>query len=458
MNTLDIPTDIKNDIMTLIDSFYQKFHPEMEKLRVLEIIESEPITKDQFYNTFTLSHNDIRQDTKNRVRYFILKKHKKLHGNISNHLPEHENVMTYCVPSTIELYWDTLFHSYMLLESCRTDKDESVITTIVSVIEKASKEAEEKALEEEEKKKRKEEQIERKAQIMEKRMEKVNMPDVKELMAHVKDPKIAKAINELGGRSGLDFDKLMKMAEDKAGGDINGVLKGALSENKEIASILTTLMDSFNNTDGNINLENINSVLSSIIPPIDHTCHVNAVLIDKIYSDLIYVYEKKDESFPPLTNRVSTTITKYMDIIKKGILPIEELVGCMWKVATDEDKQEYVKNMEKETIDGPSIKIIIKKFIPRQILRQIPVDIDSIVDTIFNNNFAEIGSLMDMAKNFMTSQSGDVEEEQLTDDQMAELEAHYDKLMATVKDESTVDTSSSKKSKKSIKSKKAKKI
>lgn len=453
MSVTNIPIDIKNDVMALIDSFYQKFNNEAEKLKILDIIESEPMTQEEFYNAFLNCHNEIRQDAKNRARYFILKKTKKLHSSITNELPEHSVINQYCIPSTVDSYWDTLFHSYVLLESCMEDKDQSVITTIVNTIDETTRLEEERLKAENDARLNKELLIERKAKIMEDRVDKMNVPDIKSLLSQVKDPKISKMLNELGGKSGMDIDKLMQMAENHTGGgDLNNMLKGLMGENKEAASVLSTLMDSFNDTDGSINIENIGSILSSVVPSIDQTCHVNAVLIEKMYNDILYIYEKKTNPTLPLSKRVTDIVTKYIDIVKKGCFSPEELIGCIWKVATDEDKQQYLKNMEKEDIDAESIKAIIKKFVPRNILRQIPVDVDAVIDTIFEGNFADIGSLMDVAKNFMTTQTGTIEEDELTEEQMAELEAQYDRMMASFGEKETET-----KQKKSKKGKKGKK-
>lgn len=429
-----ISDGIKKDIKDLITSFYAKFNPEVEKYQHLEIISRSAVSIDDFYDGFVQAHAEIRTDNKNKVRYFIQKKFNKLNKISTIKLPEHDIINQMCT-TTIDLYWDTMHHMYILAESCMSDTDQTVINTIASEITKYSQQLEEIAAAEAAEIERKEAQAKKHAELLEQRMDKIDMPDINSLLSNVTDPKMKKAMKQMAKQSGMD---------------INGALKSALGENKEVASMITTLMQNYNNAeDKTFDVQNMSSIFGSIIPEIDHTCQVNIILANKIYQDLLYVYEKKDETFPIIDQRIINTANKYMGLVKNGSLKVEELIACLWKVANDDEKQKYVVAMEKETITAPTIKTLINKFVPRQMLRQVPMDINGIVDTIFDGNFADLTSLFDMAKTYMANQSEEPEEVKLTEDQTLELEAYYDKMMSLgEKDTSSGDVPSSSSKKK----------
>jgi hypothetical protein len=412
----EIPEDIKNDALSLVQAFYAKFSPEVEKYRHLEIISRPAISEKEFYDRFMNSHEEIRLNSKGKIKYFIQKKANKLHKITDQKLPEHDIIDQMCT-TTVDLYWDTLHHMYILLESCMPDVDQIVINTIASEISKYDQKLIDEAQAKVDLIAKKEAQDARRVELLEQKMEKMEMPDMSSLMAGIDDP---------------EMKKMMKKMTKGAGGfDINGAMKAALGENKEVASIVSTLLDNYNSGENKtFDVQNMASVLGSVIPEIDHTCEVNIILVNKIYQDLLYVYEKKDETVPNIDKRIIATANKYMDLVKKGSLKIEELIACLWKVANNEEMQKYVVAMEKEEITAPTIKTLVKKYVPRQMLRQVPVDIDTIIDGICDGNFTDLTSIFDLAKTYMSGQEEEPVTVELTNEQTLELEAYYDKLMS----------------------------
>lgn len=447
-----IPSNIKNDIIDLITSFHEKFEPEVEKYRHLDIIDRSVIPIEDFYNVFVACHSEIRDDCKTKGRYFIMKKANKLHKISVNKLPENDIIDSMC-DSTVDFYWDTLHHIYILLENCMDEKDQTVINTIASEISKHNEQMESLRALELENQAKKDKILAKKAEAMERKMEKIDMPDISTIMDSVKDPKMMEMIQKMAG--GADIEGMLKGVMDKnSGADLNGMLKGVMGENTELVSMMGTLLDSYNNGDKSMDMNNLSSMIGSVVPTIDHTCQVNVILINKIYQDLLYIYEKQDANAPVIDKRIVTTVDRYMALVAKGSLKVEELIGCLWKVANDEDKQKYVVEMEKEVITGPTIKKLIKKYVPKMMLDQVPMDIDTIVDSIFAGNMADLSSIFDMAKQYMSG--GDVEVEKLSDIQMANLADHYDRMMETchVVDPDMEVPSSSSKQKKVRKTKK----
>jgi len=443
MNIITI--EIKNDIMNLISSFYAKFEPEVAKYQHLDIINRSVISIDEFYETFILCHAEIRKDTKNKVRYFIQRKLSKLNKITDDKLPEYDIINDTC-PTTVDFYWDTLFHIYILMESCMEDIDQTVINTIASEIAKHTEQIELIAQNAEDDKRKKDILADRHTELLKEKMDELDLPDVNSLLSKVNDPMVMEVLKKFTGQDNIDIASMLKQTlgtDNLDTVDINSIMKQTLGENKEIATMLSTLMDSYNNGDKTMDMSNMSSILDSVIPTVDSNCEVNNILIEKMFNDLLYVYEKKDNSHPAIEDRISTTSLKYMNLINRGSLQINELLGCLWKVANNEEKQNYIVTMDKEDLTADTTKILINKYVPKDILSQIPIDINMIIDSFFDGGFTDMSSMFDMAKTYMSGHEENIKEVILDEDQSKEMEEYYDKMMNNCEETTSCHLSSS---------------
>jgi len=412
-----IMSRIESEVRNLINIFYRSFEPEMERYKYLELVTASPITECEFYSQFYNVYTEIRTDTVKKVRYFISKKIAKLNNECANKLPEIDNIP--CLSNNIrDMYWETLYQSYMLLESIHPEKNEAVINTLAVELKKVydAREVEQARIASE---KLKEETINaKKVKKMTKQIDEMGVPNTNDLL------------DKATGLVNPEIMSLIKTAMNSESLNISEMIKKSLADYPTSAAILSTIMDSYMSTNGELNEGNLKIVVNEAISGLNIDSPEFNVLIDKIYNDILYIYEKPSgKRSQKMINRINDTFEKYKTLIDKKSFSVEELVGCIWKIANDEEKRKYIDSMEKEEISPSIIKALIKKHVPSEILAYIPIDINTIIDTMFTGDMSNISSLLDMAKGWLTATKKPAIEEKLTDAQMAELEDYYDKIM-----------------------------
>ena len=407
---------IEFEVKNLISIFYKSFEPEMERYKYLELVKTDPISEKDFYTGFFNVYSEIRTDTAKKVRYFISKKILKLNNECTNKLPEIDNIHN--LSNNIkEMYWETLYQSYMLFESIHPEKNEAVINTLAVELKKVydNREQEEKKISEERIK-----------------SELINSKKMKKMNKQIDSMDISSTTNKLIEQaSSMVTPEIASLLKSNLPGSLNimDTVKESLSQYPRYSSIISSVLESYLTT-GEISAESFTSIVNTSLEGIDTESEEFNLLTERIYKDMLYIYEKPSSKSLKLVTRINNTFEKYKSLLEKKSFSYEEIMGCVWKIANDTEKRAYIDNMEKDDINSSTIKLLIKKHIPPEFLAYIPMDINTIIDTVFTGDMSNISSLLDIAKGWLTSNTKTVkEEEKLTEDQMAELEKFYDKIL-----------------------------
>lgn len=419
-------SDVKSDIESLITSFYEQYVPEMERYKYLELVTNDPCTKEEFYSKMIKSHIEIRKDTAKKARYFILKKTQKLNTECKNKLPEIDNIENLST-ETRSNYWETVHQIYMLLESEQHDKDEAVINTIGIGLERLTIEKQENLVLIEKNLEKERIKNNKKIQKINKKIDEISIPNSSELIE-----KATSAIDTISNPEVADLVKtfLNTGAEHTKDFNINGMMKKALNENSQYNSIIIALLDGYNSTNGDFSMENMTSIINNINQTVDVSKPEISILTEKLFQDFVYIYEKKAGKPKKIIVRFDEIVSKYTKLVKGNIVQITELLTCVWKIANDEEKRTFIESMNNDDINSVVIKKLIKKYIPEEMLNKLPVDPDAIIDMFFTGDMVNLSSMLDSAKNWVSTINQETPEPQLTDEQMAELEEYYDKVMA----------------------------
>lgn len=404
--TYNMTENVMLEINTLIDEFYEEIDNTAGKLIFLEIIDKVSCDKKDFLSQFINVHQELRTGSINKIRHFILMKRAKLNKDIRNKIPLLDIIDTF--PAELqENYWNMIHLIYIILESLCTDTKEEIINTLKVEIEKRAhiKVTDENTRLE----KIEHEKNIAKARLSNEAKRESKMPDLSEMMKHMDDnPEIMDMFAQMTGTQ-------------MTTSNMSDILKKALGDNPEMATMLTTAIATMKDPNAMENLD-VMSMIGQFMPDLDMSCNTNIVLVNKIYKDIVFIFSTDDDKNTTIKERVSTKVVIYRDLISSEKISVSEMAACLMRIITNEEMKEYIINMEKTEV---SIDIIISlafEFLPKDMIEKFG-SMDVIKNMLGDMGSDDIGKMMDM---FGNSAPPVVENEQLTEAQELELEKYYD--------------------------------
>jgi len=384
---------IKNECEELVNLLYADYQPKLEKLVFLGLVDENFIKQEEFLNQMITLHQEIRLASTNRFRYFVNMKLGKLVANIKSSLPLSE-YLDMVGQDVCYNYWNTVHHLYALLESVCEDKNEAYINTLVSEINRRDKV---KALEEAEIAERQRKMAENAEKHLSLKEERTNVDDFLDQLES--NPEMMEAVASMTGQN-------MSISD----------MKKALNANPQMINMIKGAMSMVNGNDE----VDLKEMLSQFIPDIDMNCQTNIVLVNKIYNDLLYIFETETPR-----ERIIEKATIYKDLISNNRITLSEVLACAWKIANDEEKFTTIQNISTEHITMDMVMSIVLEFIPSDMLDKFG-DIDAIKNMIAGAG-GDMGGMGDIMKMFQGKMKPDIDE-QLTEEQMKELEDFYNSM------------------------------
>lgn len=390
---------MEEECMDLINQLYETIEPNMGKLVHLELATDDYCRQVDFMIQMKNLHQEIRNASTNRFRYFVNMKLSKLKKDIKSPVPLSE-YLGMLDNDTNHQYWKIVHQLYVLLESELDDKNEPYINTIVDEITRRDKVVADELLCAENAKKTAIERAEKRLTI---KQENANMmPDVDDFLKQLdENPEMMDAITAMTGQ---------KMSTK----DMKKSLKQAMSENPQMVNMLQNAM---NSDSGEMD---IMGMVEQFIPNLDMNCHTNIVLVNKIYADLMYIFEGD-----AVKDRMKEKIRTYRDLITRERISVNEMLACLWKISNDEEKFTAIKNINTDELGVETLMSVAMEFIPPEMLEQFG-DIEAMKKMFAGGG--DMGPLADVMKMFKKDMKPEIEEE-LTEDQLKELEDYYNEII-----------------------------
>lgn len=386
------------ECMELINQLYQVFEPNMGKLIHLELVTDDYCNKDDFLSQMKKLHTEIRHASTNRFRYFVNMKLSKLKKDIVSEIPlsEYLNMLN---NETCNLYWKTIHQIYVLLEYDEKDKNEPYINTIISEIARRDTEIAIAIAEEEQNKKALTDRAEKRLMLQQ---EKNNLPNIDEFLKQLdENPEMMATIASMTGQS-------------MSTKDMKKTIQQAMKENPKIINMLQNAMNMGEN--GNMD---IMGMIEQFVPNLDMNCHTNIVLVNKIFNDLMYIFEGDS-----VKERMKEKIHIYRDLITHERISVNEMIACLWKISSDDKMFTAIKNINTNNLNTETLMSVALEFIPPEMVSQFG-DFDALKAMFVGG---DMGPLTDVMKMFKKDMHPDVEE-QLTEDQLKELEDYYNEII-----------------------------
>jgi hypothetical protein len=342
-------------------------------------------------------YNEIRTASTNRFRYFVNMKLSKLLKDIKNPLPL-SDTLSLLDTDTCHLYWKTVHQIYVLLESEQENKNEPYINTLISEIDRRDLE---KSLREEEvieRGKRLAENAEKRLSIQQ---ERASIPSIDDFINQIEsNPEMMEAVSMMLGKS-LSIN------------DMKTSLKQAMKENPQIMNMIKGAMSMASNSSSeNVDLLNI---VNQFVPDLDMNCHTNIVLVNKIFNDMMYIFEGN-----MVKERMKEKIIIYKDLLTNNRITISEMLACIWTIANDKDKINSIQNISTENLTVDMFISLALELIPEDMIGKLG-DIKAL-KAMFADG--DMGGLGDLLKQFKGQMQPDIEQN-LTDEQLKELEDFY---------------------------------
>lgn len=412
-------TETFSEINTLVNCLYKNINNESDKLIFLEVLENVSCSESEFLNDFIKFHQEIRNGNISKIRHFILMKKSKIIKDNNNCLPLLDIIESFSTETQFN-YWNYIQQIYILLESMSKNSNDSVINTLSIEIEK--RENKEKDLKEEKIRIAKEKQAnkEKSMELREELANRQNIPSMTELLGQLGDnPEINSMISNLtGGKSNSELDNM---------------LKHAMTQQPELGNMLSTMMSQVSGDDNNDESFNVENMLKSFIPDSfmpnsDTTNTTNIVLVNKILKDIEYVFTKNDES--KLEDRLLEKINIYKNMFMSGKLSPVEIVICLCKITSNPESKDRLKSLDVVDMSMSQMIEIGLKLIPKEMMDNFG-NMNGLGDLIKmgqgNDKNINIGEIISTFTGMNLGQDKEiVVEEDLTEEQLLELEKYYD--------------------------------
>lgn len=383
--------------MDLINQLYEIIEPNMGKLIHLELATNNYCKQNDFLNQIVNLHQEIRKASTNRFRYFVNMKMSKLKKDIKNPIPLSEYLSMFD-KETNHQYWKIVHQLYVLLESEFDDKNEPYINTILDEIVRRDKVVEDELLN------AKKSVINNAENQLINTNEKTQEINIDVFLKHLdENPEMMNAITSMTG-------------QNMTTKDMKNFLKQALNENPQIVNMLENAMN------GDSSEMNIMGMIEQFIPNLDMNCRTNIVLVNKIYSDLMYIFEGDQ-----VKERMKEKIHIYRDLITLERISVNEMLACLWKISNDEEMFTAIKNINTNDLNVETLLSVAMEFIPPEMLEQFG-DIEAMKKMFINGTGGDMGPLSDIMKMFNKDMKPEIDE-QLTEDQLIELENYYNEII-----------------------------
>lgn len=390
---------VNNECKELIQTLYEEMQPKMEKLVFLELVNKNYIDQDTFFSQMIDIHQEIRKASTNKFRYFVNMKLGKLVKDIKSPLPLSE-YLSLIDNDTCHTYWKTVHQLYALLESECKDKNEPYINTLVSEVDRRDNV---KALEAEQVELRHKKMAENAEKRLTIQQDRANLPDIDEF------------INQLDSNPEMMEAVAMMTGQNMSTKEMKHSLKQAMKSNPQMINMIKGAMSMANNDGAEMDLM---GMLEQFIPDIDMNCHTNIVLVNKIYNDMLYIFEGDT-----VKERMIEKAQVYKDLIGNNRITISEIIACMWKITNDEEKFNSIQNISTEHLNMDTLMAVALEFIPTDMLDKLG-DLEALKNMMSSGDMGGMGDIMKMFKGKMNPEI----EEELTEEQLKELEEFYNSM------------------------------
>ena len=409
-----------------------------------------------FWTKFIQNHEEIRADIR-LTRHFIIKKKDKLMKELKTPLFM-SNIYDNLMDETKSEYWKFVHTVFLLLESCHNEKNDAIINTLTSELEKLVQKEEEVV----------EEVVEEEVSKDKKVNKKIGRYKKKEEMPFDMS-KVNEMLGKIGGNSGLDMSKITEMMGGLMNGSGNldmskmGEMMGGLGENNnmggfdmsKMGEMMGGLMNSMGGKGGkeSQNLlegfdmskmgemmgglmnsmggqsengaENIDmsKMLNTFMPGIENK--KNDLLMNNLMNDITSKMgnlESSEQVFE-ITKELGE---KYQNMITSGEIDSTEIIGSLMGLMTDKKFTEELS------------KIDMSKIKPEEMItKMIETVSPDMLGGVENGNLdlSNIGSLISGITGGVQKpvETNKLEEKELTSEQLKEMEEYYSKL--EIKDE-----------------------
>ena len=384
----------KSDFFSLIS----KENANLIDLEVLNYKDFDNAEKN-FWSSFVENHNEIRSDIK-LTRHFILKKKEKLIKELKSPLfmcNIYDNLLE---NSKLE-YWKFVQTVFLLFETVHNEKNDAIINTLSSELEKMVQE-----------------EINSKEKVNTK--EKVNSKEkpVENLMDGFDMSKLGDLMGGLTGESGFDMSKL---------GDLMSGLGGSNSESGFDMSKLGDLMQGLSGGSENMGDIDMGKMLNSLMPGLDNK--KNESLMTNLMNDITSTMgnlESTDQVFE-ITKQLGE---KYQKMITSGEIDPTEIVGSLMGLMTDKKFNEELTKLDMSKINPEEMVSKMMEKVSPDMLGEV---MGSVGSTNGNLDIANIGSLISGVTSLGNSHTSKTKLEteesvNLTAEQIQEMEDYYSNI------------------------------
>ena len=391
------------ECLELINQLYAVVEPNMGKLIHLDLATDTYCKQSDFMIQMKNLHNEIRNASTNRFRYFVNMKLTKLKKDIVNPVPLSE-YLDMLDNETVHLYWKIVHQIYVLLESIQNEKNEPYINTIIEEITRRDKIVADAITFKENKKKAVADRTEKRLSLQQ---AKNDLPNVDDFLKQLdENPEMMDAISSMTGQS-------------MSTKDMKTTLQQAMSDNPQMINMLQNAIKMGDGENGEVDMM---GMLEQFIPNLDMNCHTNIVLVNKIYNDLMYIFDGGI-----VKDRMKEKIHIYRDLISRERISVNEMLACLWKISNDEVMFTTIKNINTDDLSVETLMSVALEFIPPEMVAQFG-DIDARKTMFTGGMGGDMGPLSDMMKMFKKDMKPEIEEA-LTEDQLKELEDYYNEII-----------------------------
>ena len=364
-----------------------------------------------FWTKFIQNHEEIRGDIK-LTRYFILRKKDKLVKELKTSLFM-SNIYDNLMEETKNEYWKFVHTVFLLLESYHNEKNDAIINTLTSELEKILNKEQEQEEEQDKKEDKKEDK---------KGEKKVKNRKMGRLKNKENDFDMSK-MNEMFGKmsGGLDMSKIGEMMGgldlSKIGEMMGGLMNNNGSENIDMSKI-GEMMGGLMNNNGSEKMENIDmgKMLNTLMPGVENK--KNDVLMQDLMNDItskMSNIESSEQVFE-ITTQLGE---KYQNMITSGEINSSEILGSLMGLMTDKKFTEELSKIDMSKINPEEMVTKMMEKVSPEILGGVNNE---------NMDLSNIGSLISGITGGQKKETEPVKEQDLTQEQLKEMEDYYSKL------------------------------